>query len=77
MSLVHNERLKITANWLNTLAAGIIVTGAVAPVVAGLYGFQGSSRIGSASLVLLSVAWFGIGTGLHLTARWLLTRLRP
>ena len=69
MSLVHNERLKLTANWLNTLAAGIIVTGVVAPAVAALYGVQGASQVGGGLLVALSAAWFGIGTALHLTAR--------
>ena len=44
MSLVHNERTKLTANWLNTLAAGIILTGAVAPLVAAIYGLPGPAR---------------------------------
>jgi hypothetical protein len=44
MSLIHNERTKLTANWLNTLAAGIILTGAVAPLVAAIYGLPGPAR---------------------------------
>jgi hypothetical protein len=34
MSIVENERRKLTANWLNAIASGMIVTGAVAPLVA-------------------------------------------
>ena len=76
MSLIHNERLKRTANWLNALAAGIVITGVVAPTVAALYGVHASSRAGAALLVVLGAAWFAVGSGLHLTARWLLKRLR-
>lgn len=77
MSLIHNERTKLTANWLNTLAAGIIVTGAVAPVVAAIYGIPGPSQASYIVLALLTVVWIATGTVLHIAARKLLTRLQP
>jgi hypothetical protein len=69
MSLVHNERTKLTANWLNTLAAGIILTGVVAPLVAAIYGLPGPARASYAAIVLLALVWLAAGTGLHITAR--------
>jgi hypothetical protein len=41
MSMIRNERLKLTANYLNTVAAAIMVTGVVAPLVALSYGLPG------------------------------------
>jgi hypothetical protein len=37
MFLVHNERTKLTATWLNTLATALIAAGVFAPAVAALY----------------------------------------
>jgi hypothetical protein len=36
MSLVPNGQTKLSANLLNSVAAGIIVTGAIAPIVAAI-----------------------------------------
>ena len=40
MSLIDNERAKLTANWLNTLSAGTIIAGCVTPLVAIAYGLR-------------------------------------
>ena len=40
MFLVHNERTKLTASWLNTLATALIAAGAFAPAAAWLYGLS-------------------------------------
>jgi hypothetical protein len=32
--LVHNERVKLTAAWLNTVGAGTVIAGGVTPIVA-------------------------------------------
>ncbi len=37
MTIIQNERTKLTANWLNALASGVIVTGVVAPSLAILF----------------------------------------
>jgi tripartite-type tricarboxylate transporter receptor subunit TctC len=34
VSLIHNERIKLTANWLNTLSATTVATGVIAPLAA-------------------------------------------
>ena len=50
MSLVHNERTKLTAAWFNTLATALMAAGLFAPVAALLYG-----------LTELRVELFGVG----------------
>lgn len=76
MSLIGNERTKLTANLLNSLAAGIIVTGVVAPVVAAIYRVQGPLQVGYVTIALFGVGWLLIGTILHLMARRLLGSLQ-
>ena len=70
MSLVHNERTKLSA--LNNTSVATIVTGLVAPVVGFLYG--------AAPLNgwwwLIAGAWFAAGLVLHLLARAILGRLK-
>jgi hypothetical protein len=68
MSLIHNERIKLTATWLNTLAAASVVTGAIAPLVAIILGVQASSGVSTRTLVFSAAAWLLIGVGLHLVA---------
>jgi hypothetical protein len=34
MSLIHNERIKLTATLMNSVAAAVFITGVVAPLVA-------------------------------------------
>jgi hypothetical protein len=75
MSLVHNERTKLTANLLNAVAAGIIITGAVAPVVGAIYGIAGPAQASYAALALLTLAW--LASGPTSCARRLLARLQP
>ena len=76
MSLVRNERLKLTAGWLNALAAGIIIAGAVAPLVAAIYRFPGPTQIGYTAVAVFGIGWLLIGTALHLVARRLLRGLQ-
>jgi hypothetical protein len=75
MSVVENERRKLTANWLNAIASGMIVTGAVAPLVAVAIGVAQPALLPT---VLVSTSiWTSIAFGLHLIARRLLGRLLP
>jgi len=37
MTLIHNERTKLTAVWLNTLAAATVVAGVIAPIAAVVF----------------------------------------
>ena len=75
MHLVHNERTKLTATWLNALATAIVTAGALAPLVAVIYGLS-TPGVSSAYLVVLAVPCFMIGIALHLYARMFLGRLQ-
>lgn len=73
--MIHNERTKLTANWLNAMASGVIITGVVAPSIAVL--FQLSMGIGVSPLlpVAASGVWLSSGIALDLLGRKVLGRL--
>ena len=68
MGLIHSERLKLLATALSNLRLAFAIGGAVAPAVSG-----GLHEVGW----LVSLAWFGIGGGLHSCAQVVLGRLEP
>lgn len=68
MSLIHNERIKLTANWLNTLATALVATGAIAPVATWLYGFP-TATADPLTPGFLSAACSLSGATLHYLAR--------
>ncbi|MDB5558303.1 MAG: hypothetical protein JWQ36_1237 [Enterovirga sp.] len=74
MSLVHNERIKLTANWLNSISAASMAVGGfaqLAPLAAG------SVTPGNPTgVVWFSTVWIVLGLALHVTARILLKRLQ-
>jgi hypothetical protein len=75
MSLVHNERTKLTATWANTLATAAMAAGLFAPLAALLYGLT-ELRIGLLGVCLTFLGCLGLGLSLHV-AGWLwLGRLR-
>ena len=76
MDPIFNERLKLGATALNTLATATVTVGVLAPSAAILYGFGVTPRP-AWQLVLSGVGWFLIGVGLHYGAQRLLGRLRP
>lgn len=65
MSLIHNERTKLTATFLNGLAVAIIAIGGFAPFVNGAWGWTKGG-------ICLAA-----GYGLHLLARAVLKGLQP
>jgi hypothetical protein len=73
--LVHNEQTKLTATWINTLAAALIAAGGVAPVAAVLYGLT-ALPIAPGRLIGLALACAVLGTGIHVAGRAQLRRLR-
>jgi hypothetical protein len=75
MHLVHNERTKLTATWLNTLAAAIIAAGLFAPLAALLYGLA-ELRIGPFSVTAMVLVCLLGGLFLHIVGRVVLGRLR-
>jgi hypothetical protein len=77
MSKLTDERTKLTASWLNTLASGVMITGVVAPIVAAYFNVPGPAQVGLLSLIVSSMAWFLGGLGLHWVARAILRKLDP
>jgi hypothetical protein len=75
MHLVHNEQTKLTATWINTLAAALIAAGAFAPAAAVLYGLA-ALPIATGRLLGIACACSALGFAIHLGARVLLGRLR-
>ena len=77
MSLIHNERIKLTANWLNTLSGGCVITGFVAPTIALLLQLQTVASLSPWILGASSLVWLSLGVALHLLGRRMLRRLLP
>jgi hypothetical protein len=75
VSLIHNERTKLTATLMNTVAAAIFITGVLAPLVAFSYDLPGTNKGAAAAVV--SLIWIFAALGIHLLARALLGRLKP
>ncbi|AXK80765.1 hypothetical protein DW352_09740 [Pseudolabrys taiwanensis] len=75
MFLVHNERTKLTASWLNTIATALIAAGAFAPAAAWLYGLS-SLPVGAFYVSVLAFACGTVGVSLHMSALAMLGRLR-
>ena len=73
--LIHNERTKLTATWLNTLATALVAAGVFAPAVALLYGLSQVS-VSTVFMVALAMSCLGFGIGLHVVGRRLLGRLQ-
>lgn len=75
MFLVQNERTKLTAAWLNALAAALIAAGVFAPVVALMYGLSQVSADGS-RLSMMTLGCLAGGVFIHWLGRAVLGRLR-
>jgi len=75
MFLVHNERTKLTASWLNTLATALIAAGAFAPAAAWFYGLS-ALPVGTLYISAMAFACAVGGGGLHWVGRLYLDRLR-
>jgi hypothetical protein len=69
MHTVHNARINLLATVLNNLALAFIVAGFVAPTVTG--------QLPTGWHALVTIAWIGLGMGIHLCAQFVLGRLRP
>jgi hypothetical protein len=67
----REEQIKLTASWLNTIAAGCVVAGGVGPSIK-LILFSNPPVV---FLFVFFLVWFAIGTALHMIARAVLKRL--
>ena len=68
---VRNERLKLTASWLNAVATALMAAGVFAPVASQIYGF-GSNRADKSLVLISSALCVTLSLGLHLIGRQLL-----
>lgn len=76
--VLWNERLRLTAAWLNTLAALSVSIGAITPAVAVTYGTGLPNTDEGNQILLVGLGlWIGIGISLQWAARFLLRELRP
>ncbi len=71
MSLIHDEKTKLTATWLNSIAVAALAIGAIAPIVATV-----TTSVTLLSATGLAMFWILIGACLHLAARMILERLK-
>jgi len=75
VSKVQDERTKLTATFLNSIATAMVAAGAVVPFAAFTYEMPGAAR--GRAVVLVGVSWAVAGVIMHLMARRLLGRLSP
>ena len=78
MNVTHNERVKLTAGYLNTAAGACLTAGVIAPTAAAIFGFGSSVLIVSPLTLAVGMATFLVmSIGLHAAARFVLKGLRP
>ena len=75
MSLIHNERVKLTATWLNTLASATATVGVLAPLASIAYGL-GPAPVRPVIFLASGAIWFLAALALHLGARRVLRRMQ-
>ena len=70
---LHNERVKITANWLNGSAIAAVAVGCFAPITAFISS-QASAPLGP--LNALVAGWLLLSVSLHFASRIALRRMK-
>lgn len=73
MTLVHNERVKLTATYMNGMAIALVAIGGFAPLVSLASG--GPANFGA--LAIVGFGCLGTSIALHSIARLFLGRLQP
>lgn len=76
MSLIHNERTKLTANALDRASTACLTVGVLGPSAAALYGVGATSPASSLLIAAGSLFWLAAAAVLHLLARKTLGRLQ-
>lgn len=74
MSLIGNERVKLTATFLNGMAIAAVAAGGIAPLAA--YTYQIPGAVGGATVATAGLSWLAGGISLHLLARLALRGLK-
>lgn len=73
---IHNERVKLLAGLLNTMAGSSFTVGVAAPVAAAFFYNAGPIPLRLPAVAAGAAAWLVIASVLHLTAQRVLGRLR-
>jgi hypothetical protein len=68
---VRNERRKLTASWLNTIATALMAAGVFAPAASQIYGF-GPSRVDQTLVLISSTVCLAVSLILHFGGRQVL-----
>lgn len=63
---IQNERLKLTANWFNTLATAVLTAGLFVPAAQFLFGVLPANTDAGLGICILA------GVDLHFAAQWTL-----
>ena len=72
MNLIHNERTKLLAGWLDRASTAVLTIGMITPLAGLLIGLS----LPRVLLFLAAYFWLTVSLGLHLAARLVLGRLR-
>ena len=75
MSIVQNERTKLTAAAIDRASTACVTIGVIAPVAAAFYSF-GGERVGLRTLIIGTIIWLGTAAVHHLAARHILRGLK-
>jgi hypothetical protein len=76
MHTVHNERIKLSANLLNSVAGSSVAIGVLTPVAAALFYGSALSGLRFRYIVIGIVFWLAAAAVLHMAARRVLGGLR-
>ena len=68
---VRNERRKLTASWLNTIATALLAAGVFAAAASQIYGF-GPSRVDQTLVLVSSTVCLAVSLILHFSGRQVL-----
>jgi Mg/Co/Ni transporter MgtE len=72
MSLIRNERTKLSATALNSVGIASIAAGFITPLAAVTFGVPGAGAGGPLITTFAALAWLIVGLVLHWLARRLL-----
>ena len=74
--MIHNERVKLLAALLNTMAGSSFTVGVAAPVAAAFFYSAGPANLRLPAVVAGATAWLVIASVLHIAAQRVLGGLR-
>ena len=74
--MIYNERIKLLANLLNTMAGSSYAIGVAAPIAATFYN-AGPTGLRFQAVITGAGIWLAVGVLLHVVAQRLLGGLQP